>query len=127
MSTEVRFSGATGRDNTGAAALHDHQEKAYAASVAITVKDNAAHSTVRIGQCTGALTVTAGVGTSTTGPKVGDRMTVLLSCDGTGRVVTWSTGFAGPGTLTLVASKKAVASFMFDGTAWLETSRSIGA
>lgn len=127
MSTTVRLSGASNQDNSGANLLHDYQEKAYAASVAITVGVNKARTLVKVAQATGALTLTAGVGTSTTGPMVGDELRILASSDGTGRVITFSTGFASAGTLTMVASKKAVANFMFDGAAWVETGRSIGA
>lgn len=127
MSTSVRLSGASNQDNTGANILHDFQEKAYAASVAITVGVNRANTVVRVAQATGALSLTVGVGTSTTGPMVGDMLRILASSDGTGRVITFSTGFASAGTLTMVASKKASAAFMFDGTAWVEVGRSIGA
>lgn len=127
MSTTVRLSGANNQDNTGANLLHDFQEKAYAASVAITVGVNRARTTVRVAQATGALSLTVNVGTSTTGPMVGDELRILASSDATGRVITFSTGFASAGTLTMVASKKAVANFVFDGTAWVETGRSIGA
>ena len=127
MSTTKRLGVGNSQDNTARAIQYDFQEVAYAASVAITVKDGIAKTTVRVAQATGALTLTANVGTSTTGPMVGDELMVMASSDGTGRVITFSTGFASAGTLTMVASKKAVAVFVFDGVAWIERTRSIGA
>jgi len=127
MSTTVRIGSGNSKDNTGSVLQYDFQEVAYAASVAITTKQNVTNTTVRVAQATGALSLTASVGTSTTDPQVGDRLTILASSDGTGRVITFSTGFASAGTLTMVASKKASAQFVFDGVAWIETNRSIGA
>jgi hypothetical protein len=127
MSTTVRLNGASNRDNTDAVLLNDFQEKTYAASIALVTRQNYAKTTFRVAQCTGALTLTIGVGTATTDPQVGDTCRILLSSDATGRVVTFSTGFASSGTLTMVASKAACADFIFNGTAWQETGRSIGA
>lgn len=127
MSTNVRLGLGNSQDNTGRTLQFDFQEVAYAATVAITTKQNHTNTTVRIAQATGALTVTASVGSATTDPQVGDRLTVLASSDGTGRVITFSTGFAAAGTLTMVLNKKASAQFTFDGVAWVETNRSIGA
>lgn len=127
MSTAVRLGVGNSQDNTGRAISFDWQEVAYAASVAITTKQGISNTTVRIAQATGALSLTVGVGSATTDPQAGDKLTILASSDGTGRVITFSTGFASAGTLTMVASKKATAEFVFDGTAWVELNRSIGA
>jgi len=123
-----RLSGAKNADSTGRAYEVDVQDAiAYAASVALKTKLFAAKTIFRIAQATGALSITIGVGDSTTPPMSGDEAEIWLSSDGTGRVVTFSTGFAPTGTLTMVASKKAVANFVFDGAAWIEKSRAIGA
>jgi len=128
MSTTVRIGSGSSKDNTGSVLQFENQgTKAYSASVAITTSQNVSNTLVTIGQATGALALTVGVGTSTTDPQVGDRLTILMSSDATGRVVTFSTGFASSGTLTMVASKKASAQFIFDGVAWVETNRAIGA
>lgn len=128
MSTSFRFPGTKNTENTLRAAQQDAQDAiAYAASVALATKPNAANTIFRIAQATGALSLTIGVGTSTTAPFVGDTIEILLSSDATGRVVTFSTGFAGAGTLTMIASKKAYIAFIFDGAAWVEQGRSIGA
>jgi hypothetical protein len=76
-------------------------------------------------ELTGALTVTAGVGTSTTPPNVGDKLTFLFATDGTQRIVTPSTGISAVGTITIPASKKASLSMTFDGATWVETGRAI--
>jgi len=127
MSTNVRLGSGNSQDNTGRTLQYDWQEVAYAASVAITTKQNVSNTTVRVAQATGALALTVSTGSATTDPQVGDRLTILASSDATGRVITFSTGFASAGTLTMVASKKASAQFVFDGTAWVELQRSIGA
>lgn len=128
MSTAFRFPGTKNVDNTLRAAMQDVQDGiAYAASIALATKPNAAFTVFRVAQATGALTLTIGVGSSTTPPFAGDLAEILLSSDTTGRVVTFSTGFASAGTLTMTLSKKAFISFMFDGTVWVETGRSIGA
>lgn len=127
MSTTVRLGVGNSQDNTGRSLLFDWQEVAYAASVAITTKQGVSNTTVRVAQATGALSLTVGVGSATTDPQVGDELTIMASSDGTGRVITFSTGFAPAGTLTMIASKKASAKFKFDGVAWIEFCRSIGA
>jgi hypothetical protein len=127
MSTNVRLNNSHSKDTTDRIIQNDFQDVAYAASVALTTKQNHARTRIRIGQATGALSLTIGVGSATTDPQVGDEVELWLSSDGTGRVVTFSTGFAPAGTLTMVANKSAVANFYFNGTAWVERHRSIGA
>src|SRR3954471_6964217 len=121
MSTSARFTGAANKANTGSGSFNDYQAPAYAASIAIATKAVANKTLVQPGQLTGALSLTIGVGSATTPPMVGDEVKFLFAADGTNRVVTFSTGFATSGTLTVVASKKGTASFMFDGVAWVET------
>jgi hypothetical protein len=51
----------------------------------------------------------------------------LFLADGTGRTVTFGTGFAPSATLAITASKHASASFVFNGALWMETGRAIQA
>lgn len=113
------------RDNTSRNITNEFQDKAYAATIAITTTKN--RTLVRVAQLTGALTVTCGVGSSTLPPVIGDRVTFLFSADGTNRVVTFSTGLQSSGTLTVTASKYGSAEFMFNGTTWVEVSRAVTA
>lgn len=123
MSTEARYPAFTsvGEDNTGRIITNDYQTPAYAASIAL--KLGAARTTVKVATLTGALSLTA----ETTRPMIGDELTVLFLADGTGRTVTFSTGFAPSATLAITASKRASATFTFDGAAWVETGRAIQA
>lgn len=111
-------------DNRSANLLNDYQTPAYAASIAIATKPSAASTLVNVSPLTGALTLTADVSSA----YVGDKLTILLSADNNagGRVVTFSTGFAATAaTLTVGQSLPASISFVFNGTKWLETSRSV--
>ena len=126
MATTARFTGAAGKDNTDRIIFNDFQTPTYAASIAIATKVHAANTIVQI-TLTGALTLTIGVGTSTTAPFIGDRVTFLIKSDASIRVVTFSTGFQPSGTLSTVASKTVSADFMFDGTGWQEMGRAIQA
>lgn len=127
MSTTARFTGASNSDNTGRALLHDYQNPAYASSIAIATDVNATNTLVQVAQLTGALTMTIGVGTSTTAPYVGDEVRILFSADGTNRIVTFGTGFVSSGTLTVTASKFASVLAIFNGTAWQVVGREITA
>lgn len=124
--TTARFTGAAGKDNTDRRAFNDYQNPTYAASIAITTKPHAANTLVQI-TLAGALTLTIGVGSSTTPPMVGDTVRFLIKSDASIRVITFSTGFQPAGTLSTVASKTVSASFEFDGTGWQETGRAIQA
>lgn len=97
----------------------------YAATLAIAAASlNNGHTIYQPDTLTGALTLNL---TAVTSSRIGDRLTVLLLSDGTGRVVTFGTNIATSGTLTLVASKRGSATFMFDGTKFVETGRAIEA
>lgn len=126
MSTSYRFTGAKNNDNTDRLVKRDSQTLAYAASVACVVSPYASKTLFTM-TLAGALTLTINVGTSTTPPMVGDEVDFIILSDSSIRVITFSTGFLPAGTLTTVASKSVTASFRFNGTAWLETSRSIQA
>lgn len=124
MATTNRFTPGAGQDNTFRTVTQDAQTPAYAASIAITTVQQ--NTTVIVGMLIGALTLTAGVGTATTAPYVGDKLEVLFSSDANvgGRVVTFSTGLAvSASTLTVAQSKYAVIEFKFNGTVWVETNR----
>ena len=76
-------------------------------------------------QLTGAMTINAA--TVLTGFRQFDIVHFHFSSDASIRVITFGTGFASAGTLSTVASKDATATFIFDGVALKEMSRSIGA
>lgn len=98
---------------------------AYSATLAIAAASlNHEEVIYTTAALTGALTLNI---TAVTSSKIGDRLTVLLLSDGTGRVVTFGTNIATVGTLTLIASKRGSCSFVFDGTKYVETGRAIEA
>jgi hypothetical protein len=123
MSTTARFPlrTAPNQDNTARVLDNEYQAPVYAASIAL--KLNAHKTVVKPATLTGALSMTA----ETDRPKIGDELNVLFLADGTGRTVTFSTGFAPSATLVVAASKRASATFIFDGAAWVETGRAIQA
>lgn len=130
MSTNSRFPVGPNQDNTARVLTYEVQKPVYAASIVTTVKQ--ANTVVLVGQLTGALSLTVNVGTAGpvadgVAPFAGDTLQYIFSSDASIRVITFSTGFAGAGTLSTVASKKAAIDFIFDGTAWVEVGRSIGA
>jgi hypothetical protein len=114
-----RFIAGAGQDKTGRVATYSQSLVAYATPTA--VKPTEFRNLVQVGQLTGALTLTA----ATTLSNIGDTLVFMFSADGTNRVVTFSTGFAVTGTLTVTASKLATASFVFNGTSWVEVSRAV--
>jgi hypothetical protein len=125
MATTSRFTGLPSDDNTSRVLTNAYLTPAYAASIAIVPVE--ASTIVKVGALTGALSLTIGVGTSTTPPYVGDKITFLFSASGADRIVTFSTGFQSAGTLTVVNAKFGSATFMFNGTAWIEISRALTA
>lgn len=54
-----------------------------------------------------------------------DKVEMIFTADGTNRVVTFSTGFIPNGTMTVAANKQAVIKFIFDGTNYLEETRTV--
>jgi hypothetical protein len=123
MATTSRFPTGPSFDNTSRIITNAHQMTAYAASVAITT--TYANTVVNMAQLTGALTLTIGTGTTDTAPYAGDTVRFLFAADGTNRVVTFSTGFQSAGTVTVTASKYGTVAFMFNGTTWVETGRTV--
>jgi hypothetical protein len=93
----------------------DVQSKAYAATIAVDIKNS--ETVVKVAQLTGAATINA---TLSAELPVGSVLTVELEADGTARTVTWGTGFTGV-AYQVAISKKAVASFKFTGTTFVST------
>lgn len=106
-------------DNTGSKITQSFQSKTYAASIAL--KPNASITTVVVGQLTGALSLTA----ATTRAYAGDILRIVFSADASIRVVTFSTGFQSAGTLSVAATKYGSATFIFNGTTWVELCRAL--
>ena len=123
MSSTVRIPAAgTNTDNTGRLITQDYLAPAYAATIALSPTQQ--ETTVVVGALTGALTITA----ATTVPQVGDRMLLVFSASGANRTVTFSTGFAvSASTLVVVSAKYGTLTCVFNGTAWVETTRSLTA
>lgn len=131
MSTSARFTDNVGvfdqgRDNTHRIRTEKTLTPAYAASIAIDTRD-VSNTLVVPAALTGALSLTINVGSSTTPPFVGDVVDFLFAASGADRVVTFSTGFATSGTLTVVSAKYGSARFRFNGVAWVEVSRALTA
>lgn len=112
--TTPRFGVLKNQDNTGRVLTYAYQAPAFSTPLAITC--NAYETTVKIGTLTGALTLTAPV----TACHLGDKLNLLLTDDGSGRVVTFSTGFASGGNITLGASQKVSIYFVFNGVGWYQ-------
>ena len=125
MATTARFTGAAGKDNTHRILFNDFQTLTTSANIVCATKPHAAHTTFILAVATATPAITIGVGTSTTAPFVGDTVEFIIAADGTTRVITFSTGFAPSGTLSVTASKKITISFIFNGTDWQERNRGI--
>jgi len=121
MPNTLRFIAGAGQDNTFRVVTQDAIQPAYATPLAII--PTAQVTLVNPAQLTGALTMTANV----TNLYVGDIVRCMFSADATNRVVTFSTGFASAGTLTVVASKFGFVDFMFNGTVLQEMGRALTA
>lgn len=121
MSTVARFTGAKNTDNTGRAAQRDYQKIATAATINLAVIPNAAYTLFDIALATATPTVNINVGSATTPPYVGDEILLIITPDATTRVITWGTGFVPTATtLSATASKVTTASFIFNGTGWVQ-------
>lgn len=116
--TQVRLQTLTGR-SYGLVTVQDYQAPAYAATIAITTGVNSDYTLVNVGQLTGALAFNI----LATNPLIGDIVKCIFSADGTNRVVTFGANIKSAGTLTVLANKYGTASFIFDGTNWIETGR----
>ncbi len=108
-------------DNTGRVLTYDYQTPAYAPTIAVVTDEY--YTLVKPARLTGAVTISADVTT----PKIGDILEFVFAADGTNREVTYDTGFASAGTLTVVASKFGATRFMYNGAVWQETGRALTA
>lgn len=121
MATSPRFTPGVNQDNTYRAVTQDYQSPAYAGTIAITTTQQV--TLIKVGTLTGALSLTINTGDGVDTPFVGDTAQFLFAADALGaHVVTFSTGFASSGTLSVAASKYASAQFIFNGTVWVEES-----
>lgn len=121
MPNTLRFIAGAGQDNTFRTVTQDAQQPAYGATIAIV--PTAQVTLIAPAQLTGALSLTATV----TNLYVGDIIRCVFSADATNRVVTFSTGFASAGTLTVLASKFGFTDFIFNGTVLQEMGRALTA
>ena len=102
--------------------LGEVQTPAYAATIAVTFAKP--KTVANFAQLTGAATVNATV----TGFPMNAEVTMTFTNDANTRVVTWGTNIKGAAsTLSVTASKKAVARFIFDGTDLVMISSSVTA
>ena len=119
MPNSLRFIAGAGQDNTFRTVTQDAKQLAYAPTLAVIPSEQ--YNLFQVGQLTGALTINASVSNL----FIGDIVRVLLSADASNRVVTFGTGFATAGTVTVTASKFAAVEFIFNGTALQDTGRAI--
>lgn len=121
MSTAARFTGAKNTDNTGRAAQRDYQKIATAATINLKVIPNAAKTLFDIALATATPTININVGDASNPPYVGDEVELIITPDGTTRVITWGTGFIPTAaTFSATASKISTATFVFNGTGWVQ-------
>ena len=132
MATTSRFPGNSltlaneQSDNTSRILTNIFLTPAYAATIAIGTP-GAAKIIVQPGTLTGAVTFTAGVGTSSTPPYVGDEMYFMLVSGGTTETATFGTGFQVNGTFAVTTGKYGTIGFIFNGSYWVETARTVTA
>lgn len=122
MSTLSRFPGGKGKENTSRIETNEVQTPTTSTgTLALTMSK--AKTKVVVAALTGALTITANVGSGLADdapPFVGDSLEILFSSDGVAdHIVTFGTGFKTPGTLTVVSGKYGRASFTFNGSFWI--------
>ena len=123
MATTNRFTPGANQDNTLRTVTQDYQAPTYAATMAIVT--TAEKTSYAPSQLSGALALSAGVGTSTTAPYVGDKLEILFAST-PGATVTFGAGFAvSAATMIIAATKYGAIEFKFNGTAWVETNRTV--
>lgn len=113
--TTPRFGTTPSRDNTGRVLTYAYVTPSYAASYAVVA--NNYETTVKMGTLTGALTLTATV----TNCHVTDKLNLILTADGSDRIVSLSTGFDTQND-TVLASTTHYLSFVFNGAKWVRLS-----
>lgn len=114
--TYPRFATTPNGDNTGRTLTYGYIAPLYSTPLAISA--NAYETTVKMGILTGAQTLTAVV----TKCQVADKLSIMFQADGTDRIVTFSTGFASGGNITVLASTKMTVYFVFNGVGWFQLS-----
>jgi hypothetical protein len=120
QSTKPRFGTSASEDNTG-------RTLTYSSKVSVTlaatdsISPNASMTFYKFTTLAGAKTINAKIKNA----HQWDLIILEFTADGTNRVVTFGTNFISAGTDTVVASKKSIVSFVFDGVAWIERSRFI--
>lgn len=114
QSTTPRFGTTGNQDNTGRTLTYAYQAPTFSTPQVIAC--NAYETTIKMGTLTGAQTLTANV----TACHVGDKLNLLLTDDGNGRTVSFSTGFTSGGNVTMTAGAKACIYFVFNGAGWFQ-------
>lgn len=120
--TPTKYNVATDLNAYESKGLKATGQVAYAATIALTPVASF-RQYVSFAQLTGNVTINF----TLTNLTMFDEVILMFSSDGTGRVITFGTGANSAGTLTMIANRDAVATFIFDGTSLREHSRSIGA
>ncbi len=123
QATSPRFGTLKNQDNTGRVLTYKYSTPTLAdAGDSVAISPNASKTIYNAAALTHAKTVKVGK----VNAKVCDELIFIFTSDTltAGRVVTFSTNFVvSASTLTVDASQKATISFIFDGVAWIETSR----
>lgn len=114
-----RFGLTKNEDNTGRVLTYAKVAPAYAASIALV--PNASKTFALPANLTGALTLTSVL----TSSQLCDELVCVFKATGGTRVVTFSTGFASVGTLSVPSGKLASVSFVFNGETFVEVGRAI--
>ncbi len=130
MSTLARLSGAKNSGSTFASLSGNFYTPAFASTIALAVPYQSARAVIQPATLTGAVTFTVALPSAAAddkAPFVGDEIIFLLVSDGTSRTATFGTGFLPNGTLSVTTGKYAYIKFIFNGTAFIETSRTVTA
>lgn len=123
---QPRYGIVPGDDNTGRVLTNFYLEPAYATTLVLNPHVSFLHvnMSTTLGVLTGALAVSATV----TNAVVGDEVSFNFVSDSAGsHAVTFGAGFKSSGTITPAASKFASITFKFDGTNFVEKSRTVTA
>jgi hypothetical protein len=112
-----------GVDNTSRTLKNDYQAPAFSSTIALVLF--ASFTIVKVGDLTGALALSAGVGSANSAPYVGDSLLVLFT-SASGATVTLGAGMLVTATTIVIpATKTANISFVFNGASWVEEARAI--
>ena len=89
------------------------------ATATLYQKVNAYKTIIKVGPVNSAITDSVNV----TNAYVGDEIVFIFSAGATGSTITFGNHMVPSATMVVDASSKATVSFIFDGTAWIETGR----